>query len=56
MSGGGNGCDRELAEALVGQEKHFAEVVRAIALARDPEWQRKNAGLIAAVRRWQGED
>jgi hypothetical protein len=33
------------------QEKRFAEVMRALQLANDPEWLRKHAGLIAAVRR-----
>ena len=33
------------------QEKRFAEVVRAIALASDPQWQREHAHIIEAVCR-----
>jgi hypothetical protein len=55
---GSNGHDRELAAAIAGEsdraEKRFLEAVHALELAKDPEWQRRNAGLIAAVRRWQG--
>jgi hypothetical protein len=50
-----NGHDEAVAAALAGesarQEKRFAEVVRAIALASDPEWRSKNAHIIEAVRR-----
>jgi hypothetical protein len=33
------------------QEKRFAEVVRAIALAADPQWRHEHAHLIDVVRR-----
>jgi hypothetical protein len=55
MSGGSNGCDAAVAAAIEGesarQEKVFAQVTRALALANDPEWRRKHAHLIDAVRR-----
>jgi hypothetical protein len=50
-----NGHDDAVAAALKGEsarsEKRFAEVVRAIALANDPQWRAENAQLIDAVRR-----
>jgi hypothetical protein len=50
-----NGHDAAIAAALAGedarQEKRFAEVVRALALAHDPQWRAENAQLIDAIRR-----
>jgi len=51
----GNGHDNAVAEAIGAertyQERRFAEVIRALRLASDPQWGADNAGLIEAVPR-----
>jgi hypothetical protein len=52
---GSNGHDAAVAAAIGGesarQEKRFAELLRAIALAHDPQSLRDNARLLDVVRR-----